>query len=563
MVNLKEKPYYLNDEQISQVDSWLKEMTITEKIGQLFFYVGLSTDENSLKALLKRSPGGIMFRPQPRAEMLKAHKFLQSNSKIPLLLAANIEAGADGLFFEGTKVGNNMLIAATKNTDKAYDQGRISMSEAKSVGGNVAFAPVIDINYNFENPITNVRSYGDDYKLVANMSSAFTKGVQDAGGSVMIKHFPGDGTDGRDQHLLKTTNSLSFSDWMKTYGSVYQQNIDSGALGLMAGHIALPSYFHENNITDEDCNTPASLSHNLLSKLVREQLNFNGLIMTDATLMSGFGCNGKRSELVPKAIAAGNDMFLFTKNVDEDFQFMLDGYNQGIITDERLNDSLMRILGLKVKLNLENKESQFTEITQSQLSDNQKKAMDIANQSITLVKDDQKLLPLNTKKTIGLFNFTQVAYDGSYPVYNSFKNSLIEKGFKVIDLDFGVGFENMAAFKKLSDMTIKEIKKLADVFIYVTEYLPASNKTSLRINYRSFAGLDAPWFIKEVPTMYVSFGSPYHGYDFADILTGVNSYYNSEQIIEATVTKLISGQFTGVSPVKLDYKAFSGRIDVD
>lgn len=560
MVDLTQKPFYLKEEQILKINAIIDEMSIEEKIGQLFFNVGLSTQQEALDLLLAKNPGGIMFRPQGKEDIKKAHRYLQANSKIPLLLAANIEAGADGLFFEGTKTGNNMLVAATGDDRNAYNQGYISMSEARSVGGNVAFAPVVDINFNFENPITNTRSYGDDYKVVARMSKAFTRGVQDAGGSVMIKHFPGDGTDGRDQHLVKTANSLNFKSWLKTYGNVYQQNIDDGALGMMAGHIALPSYFEENNIREEDKNTPASLSYNLLTNLARKQLGFNGLIMTDATLMAGFGSFGKREELVPRAIAAGNDMFLFTKSIDEDFEFMLSGYKKGIITEQRLADALLRILGLKFKLELNDYNTHFSTFDEAQLQNNKSTAYAIAEMGITLVKDDQGLLPLTVNKKIGLLNFTQTDFHGNTPVYDNFKSNLQQNGFQVVDLDFGVGFDNMNEFIKLSAMTIKELKQQADVIIYVTEYLPASNKTSIRINYRSFAGFDAPWFINDIPTMYVSFGSPYHGYDFADIKTGINSYYNSLPTVQATVEKIVSNNFKGISPVNLDFTPFNGSI---
>lgn len=557
---LNKFPFNLNKSQIEWVETSINEMSLDEKIGQLFFQVGLSTKTEALDHIISKHPGGVMFRPQDQEEMLKAHKYLQENSKLPLLLAANIESGADGLFHQGTKAGNNMLVAASGNSQNAYEQGRISMSEARMVGGNVAFAPVIDINYNFENPITNTRSYGDNPKIVAQMSTAFTKGVQENGGSVMIKHFPGDGTDGRDQHLLKTVNSLAYDDWLDTYGMVYQENIKAGALGMMVGHISLPSYFEYHGITSEDPMIPASLSSELLTNLVRSKFGFNGLIMTDATLMAGFGSSGKREEIVPKAIAAGNDMFLFTKNIDEDFQFMKAGYENGTISEERLHEALTRILGLKAKLNLINVEEQFIDCCKAQIDENRNIASKVAHEAITLVKDEDNLLPLIKGTKIGLFNFTTAGFDGKCPVYESFKNNLIIRGYEVVDLDFGVGFENMPGFLKLSDMTISELKSLADVFIYVAEYLPASNKTSIRINYRSFAGLDAPWFINEVPTMYVSFGSPYHGYDFADIKTGINAYYNSEHVIEAVAEKISSGVFTGTSPVNLDFKPFKGKV---
>ncbi len=565
MVDLSKKPFNLTAEEIKWVEETKDSMTLEEKIGQLFFMIGMDPRPEVLGMTLGVNPGGVMFRPMPKDVVKNAHAYLQSESKVPLFLAANIEAGADGLILEGTHMGNNMLIAATNDPNNAYEQGKVCITESLAVGGNMAFAPVIDINYNFENPITNTRSYGDDAELVAKMSKEYVRGVQEMGGSVTIKHFPGDGCDGRDQHLALTINSLSLTDWKNTYGKIYQENIDAGATGMMVGHIALPSYFAENNITDEPSNIPASLSKNLLTGLVREELGFNGLIMTDATLMAGFGSYGRREDLVPLSIAAGNDMFLFTKNTEEDFKFMMQGYQKGIITEERLDDALTRILGLKAAQGLHKPENLFKECSDELIGEHRAKSVKVADQAITLVKNEEGLLPLDKSKVkkIGILDFSgkNVFDPTAKTATDMFKAELESHGFEVVDLDFGGGFDNPEKMMEVYLMSVEKLKSLADVFVYVSSIIPASNATSIRINYQSFAGLDAPWFVKEVPTMYVSFGSPYHGYDFSEIKTGVNAYSNTETVVKTTVEKIVGiSEFKGKSPVKLDYKPFAGDI---
>ncbi len=561
MIDLTKKPFNLTQEEIAWVEETKSKMTIEEKIGQLFFLLSASDNEMYLQNLMRFKPGGVMFRPLSKDQVASAHKFLQDASNIPLFLAANLEAGSNGLILEGSKPGNNMTIAATNDPELAYKQGEISITEALEVGGNMAFAPVIDINYNLDNPITNTRSYGDDVEKIIAMSKRFVDGVQDNGGSVTIKHFPGDGTDSRDQHLTCTVNNLSFSDWKKTYGKIYQENIDNGATGMMVGHIALPSYFEENGITDEPSNIPATLSKNLITGLVREELGFNGLIMTDATLMAGFGQYGRREDLVPMSIASGNDMFLFTKNLDEDYEFMMEGYKKGIITDERLDEALTRILGLKATQKLYNAENLFKPLPAGQFEKNQKVCAEIADKTVTLVKDEQSLLPLTPGKKIGLLDFTGSTGGKLTPTISTFKAELEAKGFECEIIELDLGMENMEKLMKLVMMPVREFSKLADVFIYVAHVTPLSNSTTIRIKYKSFAGLDAPWFVNEVPTMYTSFGSPYHGLEWDAVKTGVNSYDNSPAIIKATVEKLVSNDFSGVSPVKLDYKQFTGKLD--
>ncbi len=533
---LKQAPFNLTDTDISWVEETISQMTIDEKIGQLFFLVSMTENEDYLKSILARNPGGVMFRAMEKEKVKKAHKFLKENSKIDLFLAANLEQGGNGLFTEGTVVGNNMLVGATGNPVNAYNQACVCISEANEVGGNMSFAPVSDINYNFLNPITNTRSYGDNSRLVQAMSSEYIRGIQENGGVSVMKHFPGDGVDGRDHHTVKTINSLPFETWMKTFGHVYGENIKSGVESIMVGHIALPSYFEEN---DKDRYAPASLNKSLLSKLLRNELGFNGLIMTDATLMAGFMQEMPRQEAVPYSIAAGNDMFLFTKNLEEDFSAMKRGYETGVITEKRLNEALIRILGLKRKL-ASKSQLQLSRFNKDSL------ASKIASEAITLVKDEQKLLPLTAKK-VGVIDKTT-----NGQATQMFIDELAKKGIECEKLDLGVGFENPQLMIKNMFEPIASLKSKYELIIYITNNNPVSNQISNRIEY---TGMEFPWFVGDVPTMLISFGSPYNGYDLGDVKTQVNSYCDSEIVIRQTVSKLVGNcTFNGTSPVDLSYK---------
>lgn len=219
-----------------------------------------------------------------------------------------------------------MQVAATDDEEMAYRLGVISGREGRAVGCNWSFAPVIDIDYNFQNPITNTRTYGSDPERVLRMAGAYMKGIQENGLAVSIKHWPGDGVDGRDQHLLTSINNLSIEEWDKTFGKVYQGMIDSGARTVMAAHIMLPAYSRRfrPGIKDEDIMS-ATLAPEIYNSLLRGKLGFNGLVVTDATVMAGFTVAMERELAVPTSIAAGADMFLFTCDLEEDFQFMLNG----------------------------------------------------------------------------------------------------------------------------------------------------------------------------------------------------------------------------------------------
>ncbi len=585
-ISLKGNPFYLNNEQISWVHNTIAEMTIEEKIGQLFFPMGMTTKESELiKVINEIKPGGMMYRPSAAKKVIKAHRALQKNSKIPLFLAANLETGGDGIIDEGTFFGTNMQVGASNNLENAYRLGYLSNIEGSYVGCNMAFAPVIDINYNFRNPITNVRSFGDKPDLVAKMSAEYVKGTQAANCAVTIKHFPGDGTDSRDQHLVSTQNHLSYETWMRTYGKVYEESIKIGARGLMVGHISFPAFIKKFFPDDtEQITVPATLNKYLINELLRKKLAYNGLTMTDASLMTGFGSFGKRKDLVPLSIAAGCDMFLFNRNINEDYAFMMEGYKNGIITDERLEDALTRILALKAAMNLPQKS--LDELV-PKVFINKTKALHkewsakLADESVTLVRDDQNVLPLSPssiKKVGVIFNgndsgmaalFKNVpGFKGflirslmglsnrfgekKYSPTESFVNCLKAEGFDAFEYSFG------DIFKVLKDLN-KPLKAWTDQFdliIFLTKWETLSNQTSLQMQYKAI-GFDAPWFVQEIPTILVSISNPYQGFDVPMIKTVINGYSPKDDVYEAIVKKLVGkSAFKGTSPVDLNFNEF-------
>ena len=161
-MDYKGTPFFLDDDQIAWVEETKNKMSLRQKVGQLFFPIGAGELEDTLPMIIELQPAGLMFRPSPMKTVAEAQQAWQEASEIPLLLAANLESGGNGLVVEGTSMGNNMTVAATNDDETAYKLGLICAREARAVGGNLAFAPVVDINFNPNNPIANVRSFGDD-----------------------------------------------------------------------------------------------------------------------------------------------------------------------------------------------------------------------------------------------------------------------------------------------------------------------------------------------------------------------------------------------------------------
>ncbi|MFQ6847780.1 MAG: glycoside hydrolase family 3 protein, partial [Clostridium perfringens] len=342
MVNLKVKPYNLDEESIKWVEDTIKNMSIEEKIGQLFVNMGASRDEEYLKSVLNNYHiGAVRYNPGKAEEVYEQNRILQENSKIPLLIAANTEAGGNGACTDGTYVGNEVKIAATQDPHYAYELGRISGIEASAIGCNWSFAPIVDINRNWRNPIISTRTWSADADQTLELSLEYMRGIMESGILPAAKHFPGDGIDERDQHLSFAPNTLSVEEWNATFGKVYSGLIEAGLPSIMAGHIALPEYvkYFNPDATIKEMNMPATLSKYILTDLLKGQMGFNGLVVTDASHMVAMTSAMKRKDMLPTAIAAGSDLFLFFNDPDEDFQWMMEGYKNGVITEERLHDA--------------------------------------------------------------------------------------------------------------------------------------------------------------------------------------------------------------------------------
>ena len=560
MIQYKENPFYLTEEQVQWVESTYDSMSLEEKIGQLFCPIVFTKDEKELKELVEtKHIGGMLYREGPGEELRQSHKILQDASKIPLLTASNLEYGGNGSAIEGTYYGREMLAAATGDVERAYQLGKVSCSEGAAVGVNWSFAPVVDLDLNYHNPITNVRTFGSDLQTVIDMGKAYIRGAKEEGVATSVKHFPGDGVDERDQHLVTSVNALSCKEWDESYGKIYKEMIEAGTLTVMAAHIALPAY--EEYFDQKPCERilPATLSENLLKKLLREQLGFNGLIVTDATPMVGFCSAMDRATAVPLSIENGCDMFLFNRNMEEDFRLMREGYEKGILSDARLEEAVKRILATKAAMHLPEKQEKGQLVPDASALDilncetYDRWAKECADEGVTLVKDTQNLLPIDPKKHKRVLLELMGDFPSNKRVCESFVRELEARGFEVTVYE-PEGFEVM-------EDSVESFKSRYDLIFYVGNIETASNKTVSRLNWHTMFGLgnNMPWMVHEMPALFVSVGSPYHLLDAPMIKTFVNGYCNSEYVIHAVVEKLCGdSEFKGKSPID----PFCGKLDL-
>lgn len=573
MIDLKANPFHLSDEDIRWVEQTRDAMSTEQKAGQIFCALGIGDDEGMLRGMIDGiGIGGIMYRPGPKAVVQNTHRKIQSMAKIPLLLAANTEAGGSGLSFEGTGFGAPMAVAATNDPETAYRMGYVACREGAAMGLNWSFAPIVDIDRDFHNPITNTRTFGSDPEMVLKCASRYLDAADECGVAVSIKHFPGDGVDERDQHILTSVNSLSCEEWMQTYGHIYKSLIDQGAKTVMVGHIAQPAWAKRINpaISKKDSLCPASLSKEILTGLLRGELGFNGLVSTDSSAMVGFTVAMPRSRAVPTAIEAGCDMILFNKDMREDYGYLLAGLENGLLSMERLNDAVTRILATKASLGLHRKQKAGTLVPGPEALEevgcekHRAWSLECADKAVTLVHDRQKLLPISPKKFRRVYlNVIQKSMDPADPTVLQWKKLFEDEGFEVTVRDRRVSIEpadfdvpelppEKAALMRELYRGVEDMKKNYDLYVYVANMQNASNNTTLRLNWNVCFGLgdDAPWLSAEIPVMMISTGYPYHLFDAPMIDTFINAYSNEPQYKAAVMDKIMGrSEFKGVSPV--------------
>lgn len=551
MVDMKAKPFFLDDKGCRWVTQTLSSMSLEEKIGQLFLAIGLSEDDGDILEMERQFHlGGIMYRPG-RAEKLKnRNDKLQAQARIPLLIAANLENGGSGAVIEGTSFGSQLQIAATGDPENACRLGNISGAEGASVGCNLAFAPVCDIDRNWRNPITNTRTYGNDPDTVLAMCSAYLKGISRHQVAVSIKHFPGDGCDERDQHLVTSVNNLDCEEWDRTYGKIYQSLIDQGAQTVMAGHILQPAYsrYFRPDIPDSE-QMPASCSKELIDGLLRTKLGFNGVVLTDAANMLGYCTAMERCRQIPATINAGVDMILFGKNLAEDIHYLTQAVKAGEVTMERIDEAVTRVLALKASLGLHEKQrfsrDDYAQIIGCKTFAEQAKAC--AGQAVTLVKDTQRLLPLSPEshKRVWLFIAgDKPGFTGGARCRDWVVAALTNAGFEVDCYD------SETSDIRDSELAMEEIKKRYDVIMYFSNVINASYQTVARIQWSGAVAQDGPYYVNECPTLFVSLGNPYGFADVPMIRTIVNVYHASPYTVQACVDSITGkSPFPGTSPV--------------
>lgn len=553
----------------------LRKMSLEEKVGQLIS-VGvnatfLNQDSDAFRTLKRNVEehkiGGIILFRGPVYESVILMNRMQQLARYPLLISADLESGAGMRFEDTVNFPWNMAVAATGNPDFARRQGEMTAREARALGVHHIFAPVVDVNNNAANPVINVRSYGEDPADVARFGVAFTEGAQSAGTIATAKHFPGHGDTAVDSHRglpeinvgRDRLNSIEFVP--------FQALVNAGVGSVMVGHIALPQIDstairplprnlkgkpidtdEAGEIVEEKAAMPATLSP-AMGRILRNDLKFPGMIVTDALSMSGLTIYFTPEESAIRALEAGADMLLKPVDVDATFRGVRDAVKSGRLTEQRIEESARKILAAKYDLGLLDQRLVPVDAIDRLVSskDVYKLASEVAERAVTLVRDEDKLLPLkNLKPETRVFNLAITNGDDRNWIGNTFVTRMKGSGLKVEAqvLDERSGEKEIA--KAI------EMAKSADLVI-ATMYgrVRSGQASSVGLPDSGARALSAV-IAGKTPVIGISFGNPYLLQNFPGLRTYVVAYGDMPSLQNAVGRALLGEiDITGKLPISL------------
>lgn len=556
---------------LSEAERWvqrtLAKMSLEEKLGQLVmlpfhgdFISAESAEYRELqRAIEENHAGGFMLgtrigafgieRGQPYATAAMIN-ILQKSAQIPLLFAADFERGTAMRLEEGTSFPHAMAVAAAGRPQDAYTVGRITAEEARAVGVHWIFAPVADVNSNPDNPIINVRSFGEDPRRVGAFVEAYVRGVEENGGLATAKHFPGHGDTVVDSHLDLPTVSADRAQLNRVELVPFQAAFDAGASTVMTGHLAVPAL-------EGDPRRPATLSPSILSGLLRDEMGFGGLIVTDSLDMGGVARHYALGEASVQAILAGADLLLQAGAPDAALAALRDAAKSGRLPMERIDESVARVLRAKARVGLHRKRLVDLESLPRLLAraEYERAADDIASRGVTLLRDMPRTLPLDATRPAKLL-LVSIAGDADANPGRALEAELRRHVDSLDSFRFdtrfaAIGNFDVSSLRQYDAVILALFVRVADRKASVT--LPEDQATAVR---RALA--------METRAIVACFGSPYLIKHFPEAKTWLG-VFTSADVAQKAAARAIFGQtpIGGRIPVSVPGAAGIGEgIDV-
>ncbi len=528
------------------VETTLKSLTLREKIGQMIIvpfnaeFANFDSDKfaNIRRQIEQNKVGGFtLFRGEANSVAALTNE-AQKLSKLPLFFSADYERGLRMQLRTGTPFTTNMGVAATGDASATFRQGKIICEEMRAIGANWLFAPVADINNNPDNPVINIRSFGADPNKVGEFVAALSRGAKAGNCLSTLKHFPGHGDTATDSHIGLSVISADRAHLDAVELVPFKMGIEAGVDSIMTAHLAVPK------VTGDDL--PATLNPKINNDILRKDLNFKGIITTDSMEMGAITKNFPNGESAVMAIKAGADVVLFPPDVEKAIAAIEAAIKNGDITEERINDSVRRLLAAKYRLGLvQNRLVDLAKVNQIvEKPENVLEANRTAEKSITLLRNDDNIFPM-TKEKAGKTLFVVIAADDDAVEGAAFIPEIQRRvpQAKIVRLDprsTSEEYEKVLTQAKNADSVILApfVKRAA---LKGTVALP-ENQTAF---VKKMLAL-------EKPVAVVAFGSPYLIRQFPEVKNYVVTYA-IEEVAQTAATRAMFGEvpFQGKLPVNI------------
>lgn len=543
-------------EPIARNADWQK-LSLREKIGQTMMITGdynahMRIGEDSLELFFEKYPVGAIFMAQwhftyQKPDSLRFEEFIPRLMRIynaasprPLFFSEDFERGAGYNYDNATKLPAGMALGAANSTDLAYAYSQIMSQESRAMGFNWLLNPVADLNMNPLHPLVIERSISDNAERALPILQAQTRAMKDHGVISTIKHFPGDGATICDQHLITSANNLSLNEWKKTFGKVFQTMIDEEVPSIMVGHLQFPAY--QNDAIDGVL-PPATLSKDIMTKLLKQEMNYNGVVISDAMNMGGAsGFYDNALEASVQCFIAGADMILWP---DLAYMDTVEArINRGEIPMSRLNDAVERIWALREKYDLLEKKSPITTpLPENHAEFVQEKMTRLADKAITLIQDKGSVIPLDTA-TVKKIMLVNISHNDFRKEFQILKNELTERGFDVrLEHDFHLHnwqwrWDSLAQYDKF-------------IVCFENHYFNPIGSPLLK-DREAYA----LWTIKDLPKekiISISFSNPYYNTFYLKTTPLLINAYSSDEFMQRAAARLLMGEIkaTATSPVNL------------
>ena len=524
------------------VEDTLASMTVEQRLCQLLcpkIEVG-ETPQAFAERLRPYPVGSIFILPRPLDEVREVVETVAPMLPVAPAVAMDLIWGpAHGLHQGGTDFCTAMAAAAAGSKEWIHDLGRAIAREARACGVNWTLGPEADISLNPDSPIVNFRAFSDDPEEVANCAEAFVRGVEDTGlMAATPKHFPGDGVDDRDQHFLTSINSLDREEWEATFGRVYRQLIASGCKAIMTGHIGLP--FMDPGDSWLGC-PPATLSSRIQVDLLRKELGFEGVIVSDAVRMTGLLAHVDKEDIAWRLIAAGCDVVLFSFPEIE-FPRMLQACQKGDLSMERVDDAVRRVLRMKASLGLV-EGPLVVPLADEARQQNQETAREMAEHSVSIVRDVNGILPLQLKSGAKVLTVTlqYARNDPKFTRIDCLTEELARRGFQV---------DNIEAPSR------EELWDLAGQYdaVFININIGSHSRAGvIRMTKETLGAVESLCWKRNPNTVITSFGDPYKIREMPYVPVMVNTFSPTRPSVAAAV-KVWLGEIPalGRSPVGLE-----------